>query len=243
MRGVTATMAGGGAALGASLLIWPVYVVVANLAVAREVNLPGAATEVMWGLPFGAVAGLAAGGIASLASERAWPFTAFGSWLIWACALALLLGLGAVPPVFVATGTLAAFGTTALMTAGVRPHVVPEIVRSLLAGSAGFGAFFVALVTAISAVARSRPSGVGFVEWRRYMDGADMLGVAAVALGAGIALVLAVVASDRRGISVLICLLAFSALFIAAAPVLGFLSSCYVGETLVIFRWLVSPSC
>ncbi|HEV8655982.1 MAG TPA: hypothetical protein VGR85_10775 [Candidatus Limnocylindria bacterium] len=253
MREITAALAGGGAALAASLLIWPVYVVVANLAAARDIDLPGAATEVLWGVPFGAVAGSAAASIAGLASQRAWPFTAFGSWLIWTCVLAMFLGLGAIPPAFVATGTLVALGTTvwvtallqptALTTALLRPRVGPRLVRSLLAGSAGFGVFFVAVVTAIAAEARSRPSGVSFGEWRRYMDGADLLGVTAVAIGAGAALALAIVTSDRRTVSVLSSLLAFGGLFIAAAPVLGFFSSCYVGETLLIFRWLVSPTC
>lgn len=230
-------------------MIWPLYVLVANLAVLRDVSLPGAATEILWGIPYGAIAGVAAARIAGLASNHDWPLTAFGSWLIWTCVLAMLLGIGLVPLVFVATAMLVALGTTAVIAARVRPRarlrprVAPGLVRALLAGSGGFAVFVVALVLAVAAATRSRPSGVGFAEWRRYMDGADMLGATALAVGIGATLALAFATSVRWTVGVLVSLLAFGVLFLASAPVLGFLSSCYVGEVLRIFGWLVSPTC
>lgn len=241
MRPIAAALAGSGAALGASLVIWPLYVLVTNLAVVRDISLPGAATEMLWGLPFGAIAGLAAARVAGLASPVAWPLTAFGSWLIWTCVLALLLGMGMVPLVFAATAMLVALGTTGSIAARLRPRVAPGLVRAVLAGSGGFSMFVTAFVLVIVAATRSRPSGVGIVEWRRYMDGVDALGAVAVAFGVGASLVLA--SAQRRAAGVLVALLAFGVLFLAAAPLLGFVSACYAGEVLRIFGWLVSPSC
>jgi hypothetical protein len=249
MRPIAAALAGSGAALGASLVIWPLYVLVMNLAVVRDVSLPGAATEILWGIPYGAVAGVAAARIAGLASDRDWPLTAFGSWLIWTCVLAMLLGVGLVPLVFVATAMLVALGTTTVIAARLRPRarlrlrVAPSLVRAGLAGLGGFSVFVTAYVLVIVAATRSRPSGVGFAEWRRYMDGVDMLGATALALGLGATLALAIVRSERRTVGVLVSLLAFGVLFLASAPVLGFFSSCYAGEVLRIFGWLVSPIC
>jgi hypothetical protein len=240
MGPITAALAGSGAALGASLVVWPLYVLVMNLAVVREISLPGAATEVLWGLPLGAMAGLAATCIAGLVSRVAWPLTAFGSWLIWTCILALLLGLGIVPHVFVATAMLIALGATALASR-LRPRDAPGRVRAPIAGLCGFTVFVTAFVLVIMAASRSRPAGVGIVEWRRYMDGVDTLGAVALALGVAAALVLAI--AERRLVGVLVALLAFAVLFTAATPLLGFVSACYAGEVLRIFGWLVSPSC
>jgi hypothetical protein len=245
MRPVAAALAGAGAALGMSLVVWPVYVLVANLAVARDDGVPGAAAELLWGLALGAMAGVAAARISGLASQSVWPLSAFGSWLIWTFVLALMAGLGAVPPVFVTTSMLVALGTTAVIARRLRPRAAPGLARALLAGVGGFAVFVTALVLALVPAASSRPSGVGFAEWRRYMDRVDTLGFIAVALGAGaaLALALAILSSERRTLGVLISFVAFGVLFLAAAPFLGFLSSCYAGEVLRIFGWLVSPSC
>ncbi|MGH2490624.1 MAG: hypothetical protein ACRDF9_03865 [Candidatus Limnocylindria bacterium] len=217
-------------------------VLVANFPVVRELSLSTATTEIAWGAPLGVVAGAAAVSVARLVAQRAWPLPAFGSCLIWTSVLALLLGLYAVPPLFAASAALAAFGTTAVVGSRTRPRVAPGLARAILAGSGGFSVFVIALVLVLMAATRSRPSGVGFGEWRRYMDAVDLLGVTAVALGAGAALVLGLLA-DRRMIAGPISLLAFGALFLVAAPFLGFLSACYAGEVLRVFGWLTSPTC
>jgi hypothetical protein len=243
MGPTAAVLAGSGAALGASLVIWPLYVFVMNLAVVRGVSLPGAATEMLWGLPLGVIAGLAAARIAGLASGVGWPLTAFGSWLVWTSVLALLLGLGMVPPVFAATAMLVALGATAVIAARARSRVAPGFVRAVLAGSGGFSVFVMAFVLVITSATRSRPGGVGIVEWRRYMDGVDVLGAMALTLGVGVAVALALVIAQRWTVGVLVAVSAFGVLFFAAAPLLGFVSACYAGEVLRIFGWLVSPSC
>ena len=243
MRPIAATLAGAGAALAASLVFWPVYVAVANAPGVRDLDLGAAATEVIWGVPFGAAAGLAAARIAGLVSQRAWTIGAFGPWLIWTAVLALLLGLGTVPPVFVLTATLVALGMTAVLAARSRRHVATGPVRALLAGAGGFGVFVIAFVLVIVAASRSRPGGVGFADWRRYMDVIDVFGLIAVLIGAGAALALVFVTSGRGIAGVFVSLLAFGVLFVAATPMLGLLSACYAGEVVRIVGWLVSPTC
>jgi hypothetical protein len=241
MGPIAAALAGSGGALATGLVIWPLYVLVANIAVVRVTSLPGAVSEMLWGVLFGTTSGLAAVSIAALASPRAWPRTALGSWLIWACVLAPLIAIGMVPLLFGVAGVLIALGTTVVIAMRVRPRVAPGIVRAMFAGSGGFSVFVGAFVLAIMAASRSRPGGVGPVEWRRYMDGVDMLGAVALALGVGAAL--ALVIFERRTMGVLVALLTFGVLFLGAAPLLGLISACYAGEVVLIVGWLVSPSC
>lgn len=237
-----AVLAGASAAIGAGLVSWPVIGAVANSTFVGALRLSGTAAELAWALPLGVTAGIAASGVAGLTSHRAWPRTAFGAWLIWTLVMALLLGMRFVPPMFAVAAATLAFVSTSLIASRWRPRPVSDQARPVLAGLCGFGLFAVAIVALVVAAVQVRPAGVTPDDWRRYKDPFDVSAAAAIAVGASATIAIASVGA-RRTLSLFVALIVFAVLFVAATPMLGFLSSCYVGEVLVIFRWLVNPNC
>lgn len=239
---MNAALAGSGAAIGVSLASWPVIVAVANSAIVGSLRLGATAAELAWASPFGVLAGLTASAVAGLASQRAWPRTAFGSWLIWAAVLAVFLAMGFVPPLFAATAAALAFATTWLVAMRWRPSAVARA-PSVLAGFGGFAVFVAAVLIVIFGGSLERPGGVSPEVWRRYMDRMDAFALASVAVAALATVALSALVVGRPTLGVFVSLLTFVALIVAATPMLGFLSACSIGETLLIFRWLVSPTC
>jgi hypothetical protein len=242
MRPVIAAFAGGGAAIGVSLACSPVVLAVRNLEVVRGLGIGGVTAELAWALPIGVVAGIVGPTATRPTATRAWPITAFGAWLVWASVFVALLALRAVPALFAAFAMSIAFVIALAIAARWHRPAAGDSVSGVLAACCGFGAFVVAYCVVVLSAFQVRPAGVTFEEFRRYKGTIDVWAGAALALGVLATVAIAIAFSPRRRDRTL-ALLVFGILLIAAMPMLAFLSSCYVGEVLTIFRWLVSPSC
>jgi hypothetical protein len=235
------SLGGGGAAVAVSTATWPLIVAITYAPITgdlRSLNISPILWEFAWGVPIGVLAGASAGFFAALARSDTSPVTGYAAWLSWGAVLGLLVSMNVLPLTFAAT----MFGFSGFVIGAIgsswTPRPVSTFTRASIAGSGGFLVYVMLLLVVILIAWLLRPGGLTLLEWRRYMLAVDTF--AAVALVGGLFVTIALLrsAGAARYREILVSLATFGAVVFISAPVFGFLSACYVGDVLVIFRWL-----